>query len=86
MQSKMKLKALNILANISFIVFNPAQLGITKSVVSFYELQARSPSPEVLAKLAQIFHVSADYLLGLDTRETIDVSGLAEKDISALLN
>ena len=60
------------------------QLGITKSVVSFYELQARSPSPEVLAKLAVIFHVSADYLLGLDNRETIDVSGLAEKDISAL--
>jgi len=61
-----------------------AQLGITKSVVSFYELQSRSPSPEVLAKLAQIFHVSADYLLGLDNRETIDVSGLDEKDISAL--
>lgn len=61
-----------------------AQLGITKSVVSFYELQARSPSPEVLAKLAQIFHVSADYLLGLDNRETIDVTGLAEKDIAAL--
>ena len=61
-----------------------AQLGITKSVVSFYELQSRSPSPEVLAKLAQIFHVSADCLLGLDNRETIDVSGLDEKDISAL--
>ena len=38
----------------------------------------------MLAKLAQVFHVSADYLLGLDNRETIDVSGLAEKDISAL--
>ena len=61
-----------------------AQLGITKSVVSFYELQARSLSPEVLAKLAVIFHMSADYLLGLDNRETIDVSGLAEKDISTL--
>lgn len=61
-----------------------AQLGITKSVVSFYELQARSPSPEVLAKLAQIFHVSADYLLGLDNRETIDVTGLSEKGIAAL--
>lgn len=60
------------------------QLGITKSVVSFYELQTRSPSPEVLAKLARIFHVSADYLLGLDARETIDVSDLDEKDISAL--
>ncbi len=60
------------------------QLGITKSVVSFYELQERSPSPEVLTKLAAIFHVSADYLLGLDTRETIDVSDLDEKDIQAV--
>lgn len=60
------------------------QLGITKSVVSFYELQERSPSPEVLIKLASIFHVSADYLLGLDTRETIDVSDLDEKDIQAV--
>lgn len=60
------------------------QLGITKSVVSFYELQERSPSPEVLIKLASIFHVSADYLLGLDARETIDVSDLDEKDIQAV--
>ncbi len=60
------------------------QLGITKSVVSFYELQERSPSPEVLIKLTTIFHVSADYLLGLDTRETIDVSDLDEEDICAV--
>ena len=60
------------------------QLGITKSVVSFYELQTRSPSPDVLAKLAKIFHVSVDYLLGLDNRETIDVSGLSEADVGAL--
>lgn len=60
------------------------QLGITKSVVSFYELQTRTPSPDVLAKLAIIFHVTTDYLLGLDNREMIDVSGLKESDISAL--
>ena len=61
-----------------------SQVGITKSVVSFYELQMRSPSPEVLTKLAQIFHVSVDYLLGLDNREMIDVSGLSEAEIGAL--
>ena len=61
-----------------------SQVGITKSVVSFYELQTRSPSPDVLAKLSMIFHVSVDYLLGLDNRETIDVSGLSEADVGAL--
>lgn len=61
-----------------------SQVGITKSVVSFYELQMRSPSPDVLTKLAQIFHVSVDYLLGLDNREMIDVTGLSEVEIGAL--
>ena len=41
-------------------------IGVTKSVISFYELQDRSPSPLVLVKLSGVFHVSTDYLLGLD--------------------
>lgn len=58
------------------------RLGVTKSVVSYYELQERSPSPEVLTKLASIFHVSTDYLLGIDHNgEYIDLSGLSEDDI-----
>lgn len=60
------------------------RMGITKSVVSFYELQERTPSPDVLVKLADIFRVSTDYLLGLDRRETIDVSGLSKDDIGLM--
>lgn len=63
-----------------------AQIGVTKSVVSYYELSERSPSPEILIKLANIFHVSTDYLLGLDTKSkpTLDISGLNEEDIALL--
>ena len=57
------------------------RIGVTKSVISYYELQERSPSPEVLIKLSAIFHVSTDYLLGLEKGETIDLSGLSENDI-----
>ena len=59
-------------------------IGVTKSVISFYELQERSPSPDVLIKLSQIFHVSTDYLLGLTTKETIDISGLDIEDITLI--
>ena len=59
-------------------------IGVTKSVISFYELQERAPSPEVLIKLARVFHVSTDYLLGLDKRETLDITGISEKDIALL--
>lgn len=60
------------------------RIGITKSVVSFYELQERAPSPEVLIKLAGVFHVSTDYLLGLDKKETIDISGIDSEDVALL--
>lgn len=57
-----------------------SQIGITKSVISFYELQERIPSPEVLVKLAAVFHVSTDYLLGIEKEKTLDISGLDEDD------
>ncbi len=61
------------------------RLNITKSVVSYYELHERTPSPEILKKLAGIFHVTADYLLGIEHKKIIDVSDLNEEDIQLLL-
>ena len=60
------------------------KLGITKSVVSFYELRERTPSPEVLVKLATIFHVSSDYLLGIEKGKSIDITGLDLEDEKAI--
>ena len=62
------------------------QLGVTKTVVSYYELHTRTPSPEILVKLAAIFHVSSDYLLGIERGKTIDVSGLDEQEITILIS
>lgn len=57
------------------------QLGVTKSVVSFYERQERTPSPEVLRKMAAIFRVSTDFLLDIDSTKRLDVSDLDDDDI-----
>ena len=61
------------------------KLGITKSVVSYYELSERTPSPDVLKELSHIFRVSTDYLLGIERSKTIDVSDLSDEDIKLLL-
>ena len=61
------------------------QIGVTKSVISYYELQERTPSPEVLVKLSAVFHVSSDYLLVIEKNNFLDVTGLETDDI-ALLN
>lgn len=57
------------------------QLGVTKSVISFYERQERTPSPEVLRKMAAIFRVSTDFLLDIDRTKRLDVSDLDDNDI-----
>lgn len=57
-----------------------SKVGVTKSVISYYELSERSPSPEMLMKLASVFHVSTDFLLGFQKQDTIDLSGLNAED------
>ncbi len=62
------------------------KLGVTKSVVSYYELQERYPSPDTLIKLCRIFGVTADYLLGIQSSHTLNVSGLTDEDIKLLIH
>ena len=59
-------------------------IGVTKSVISFYELRERAPSPDVLIKCAGIFHVSTDFLLGIEKSHTLDISGVSDSDAAIL--
>lgn len=52
------------------------RLGVTKQSISNWENDNIQPSIEMLVKLALTLGVSTDYLLGLDGRKTLDVSGL----------
>ncbi|MBQ9934659.1 MAG: helix-turn-helix transcriptional regulator [Lachnospiraceae bacterium] len=60
------------------------KLGLTKSVVSAYENGIRLPSYEVLIEIANIFNVTTDYLLGVNRKNDIDLSGLSDEEIVAL--
>lgn len=60
------------------------QIKVTKSVISYYELQERYPSPEILLKLADVFNVSVDYLLGRENKQSLDISNLDADEIQLL--
>lgn len=61
-----------------------ARIGLAISAVSSYESGSRYPSFETLIKLARIFHVSTDYLLGLTEKRSIDVTGLTDEEIELI--
>lgn len=62
------------------------KLGLTKSVISPYETGLRLPSYDILIHISKIYNVSTDYLLGLDHRQEIDLSGLSQEEVAAVLN
>ncbi len=60
-------------------------MGLATSAISSYESCSRRPSYEVLIKYARIFHVSTDFLLGIEKQDYLDVSDLSAKEKEAVL-
>ena len=56
-------------------------LGVSKQSVSNWENDNIQPSIEMLIKIAKAFSVSTDYLLGLDSRRYIEISGLTNTQV-----
>ena len=61
------------------------RIWVSKATISYYELFERNPSPEIIVKIAKVFHVTTDYLLGLEGKQHyLDVSDLSEEEIELL--
>ena len=57
------------------------RVGVAISAISSYESGARYPSYDVLIRLAYIYHVSTDFLLGITSTRHIDITGLSDGEI-----
>lgn len=62
------------------------RFGVTTSAVSSYESGTRFPTYDTLIKYSRIFHVTTDYILGLDSKAAIDVSDLNDEEMSAIMD
>ncbi len=70
-----KIKTLRVNSGMSQVQL-AERLGVTKSAVNAWETGTNSPSLSYIIKLARIFGVSTDYLLGVNERLTVDITGL----------
>lgn len=57
------------------------RLNLTPKMISFYELEQRTPPSDIIIKLAKIFNVSTDYLLG---NEPDDYDKIADPNLPKL--
>lgn len=58
------------------------QLKVSKQTVSNWENNNILPSIEMLINIAKFFSVSTDYLLELDNRNYIEITGLSQTQLS----
>ena len=59
-------------------------VGVNKTAIHYYENDMRQPPYETLIRLATIFNVTTDYLLGCEKKNVIDVSGLTSNEMSLI--
>lgn len=59
-------------------------LGITRSSVNAWEMGISVPSTKYVIKLAHLFSVSSDYLLEIEHKEVLDISGLDDDSVKIL--
>ena len=62
------------------------RLGVTTSAIAAYENGSRNPSFDVLIKIARMFNVTVDNLLGYSSKDYIDISGLCTAQRENILN
>ncbi len=62
-------------------VFMAKSLGVTKQCISNWENNNIQPSVDMLLKIADYFSVSTDFLLGIDNRKYLNVTGLSDSQI-----
>lgn len=57
------------------------RLSITRASVNAWEMGISVPSTQYIVELADIFHISTDYLLDVDRSASISIAGLTEADV-----
>ena len=76
-----RIKELRVARNLSQVQMAKL-LGETKQSISNWENNNIQPSVDMLVSIARLFSVSTDYLLCLDDRQVLDVSGLSPEYVA----
>ena len=62
------------------------KLGLTRSSINGWEMGLSVPSTQYIVELAKLFHISTDYLLGMEQGAVLNIDNLTETEVSVLID
>ncbi|MBQ4568992.1 MAG: helix-turn-helix transcriptional regulator [Ruminococcus sp.] len=62
------------------------KLDVTRSSVNAWEMGLSTPTTHYVVELAKIFHVSTDYLLGVDSQRCLTLDNYSDREIELIYN
>ncbi len=62
------------------------KLGISRSSVNAWEMGLSTPTTPYIIELSKLFHVTTDYLLGIESQKVVILDGYKQSEIEVLYN
>ena len=62
------------------------KLDVTRSSVNAWEMGLSTPTTQYIFALAKLFHVSSDYILGIEADQSISLRSYTEEEVAIVLN
>ena len=62
------------------------KLDVTRSSVNAWEMDLSTPTSQYVVAMARLFHVSTDYLLGLESEFSLSLENYTQEEIALLYN
>ncbi len=56
------------------------RLNLSKTTISGYENNIKTPSIDVLVRLANLYGVTSDYILGMEKKKVLVIDGLTDSE------
>ncbi len=58
------------------------KLGISRSAVNAWEMGFSTPTTQYVVALSRLFHITADYLLGINSEYSIRIENYTDEELS----
>lgn len=62
------------------------KLDVTRSSVNAWEMGLSTPTTQYIVALTKLFHVSADYILGIEADQSISLRGYTEEEVALVFS